>query len=285
MNDFEFYDETDLNWVSQQLKIAHLVNESKIKDKYNELTNFFIENDSYLHRHEKIQSKSLNNLLKEISRLRIEVLYLEKELGHIDDTKQKLVLITNKEMTKMLNSFQINMEINKQKIYNLQIAIEEQRNDYMIKINEEKKEKEEIRKDYDQVIEDLWQEIKQTEVQLFSSHKAKESKSISIEQEASANNEVHDYKQFLEMKSAEFFLNAELEDSYSSLKNIQRKFERESLNMEELKNDLEEIENICSNYRKEISNLNNQHTNCMTRLDEMSRSQWKQKEITSFSQE
>lgn len=55
--------------------------------------------------------------------------------------------------------------------------------------------------------------------------------------------------------------------------------------MEELKNDLEEIENICSNYRKEISNLNNQHTNCMTRLDEMSQSQWKQKEITSFSQE
>ena len=298
MNDFDFYEEPELNWVTQQLKIAHLVNESRIKDKYSELSNFYIENDNYLQRHEKIHAKSLHNILKEISRLRIEVLYLEKDLGHIEDVKRNIILVTSTETSKMINSFQVNMENNMQKIYKLQKAIEKQRNDYLLKISEQKEEKKETIKDYDQIIADLSQEIRQAEIQLYSSKRRNSSKASSItaskQQEISSDllleslesssikDDANDFKPFLEMKSAESFLKSELEDSYESLESIQRKIEREKLNLEELKKCLNEIENISTNYREEISNLNDQHYCFMTKLGEMNQNRWNLNQSSSM---
>lgn len=275
MNNNFFYEENDLNWSSQQLKIAHLFSESRIKEKQIELSNFLLNNDSYLLSREKAASKQLRRISEQTSKLRFEVLYLEKDLNDIESNKKNTILSTKTDSSKTINSIQMDMIKDNQKIEKLKQDIKEQRKKYIELINEEKKEKEEIIKDYDQVIFDLWQEIKQTEIRLFSSS-SKSFCQSSMESTLATQSTLdqqqglfYDHKDLLEMKSTGSFLDSELDDVYESIQKIQTKIEKEIANKEQLLLRLKEIETISAKYKKELSDINDQHRKFRDELESM----------------
>ena len=63
----------ELNWLTQKLKITHLINESLVKEKQFELENQNIQNETYLLNREKYRAKTFKRISDQISKLQSEV--------------------------------------------------------------------------------------------------------------------------------------------------------------------------------------------------------------------
>lgn len=225
------------SWISEQLSISHLYNESSIKSKQAEMDNISIKNEQAIADQENHYLKKTNMMLNQISKLRSTIAYLETELNTITNGTEDWILKTKLQTVKTIDSINLEIKENCKLISELQNSIQKQRDHFRNEIDTIKKEKRENMEQLNDSISELYHDLKEAEIKIFSPNP--------------------DIQSIYEIQSTTAIIKIDIEETQDSIIRLQRRILNEQLHLQELNQQLEHAEHLSASFRQDISTLRN----------------------------